>query len=429
MPRRISPLLALFLTVFLDLLAFGLVIPDIQLRGESLGARGAILGLLIATFSIAQLAFAPGMGRLSDRIGRRPVLLATTSLSALAFLAYAFADNLPLMFLARVLSGIASANIGVAYAYVADVTAAENRAKGMGVVGAAFGLGFILGPPLGSFLVSLDHARHIAAHPDLTLSAQYAAQPLVLGLSAVLLSAVNWAFVYWILPESRKGREPERNISTIATLRMGFSTKGLALLLALFFAFSFAFSNLESTYFRLSVNWFGLEQYEGALILVVVGVVSAVMQGGVVRWAAPRFGEPALVRWSYLALGPCLALIPFLKPWAPQIAVIIVTGIATGLAQPALGSLISKSSPAALQGSVFGATQALGALARILGPVAGNKLYELQPYAPYLLAGAIMAIPALGAWWVKMPGDAPDRPVAEERYPQEGSPAKGTQPE
>ena len=160
--RRPSPLGAIFITVLIDLLSFGLVIPDIQIRGDSLGASGWVRGLLLATFSIAQLLTAPYLGRLSDSIGRRLILLLTTVLSVICFVFYAHADTLVYLFISRVISGIAGANLPVAYAYVADVTKPEERAKGMGLIGAAFGVGFIFGPVLGGVLLQAGGGKPLA---------------------------------------------------------------------------------------------------------------------------------------------------------------------------------------------------------------------------------------------------------------------------
>ena len=419
MPRKPSPILAIFLTVLLDLLAFGLVIPDIQLRGDALGAHGAVRGLLIATFSIAQLLTAPFLGRLSDRIGRRSILLFTTLLATASMIAYAHATELWIMFVARALSGVAGANIGVAYAYIADVTPREERAKGFGIIGIAFGLGFILGPPVGAFLLSrgysaaqlfardaIDGAANLI--PGLGVSAGHvmhayqSPSPAVLGYVAAGLAFVNFLYVYRFLPEpERHEAQPARGL--LPSLRIAFSTPSLGLLMLLFFAANFAFSNLESTYFMLSVHHFGLTQVQGALILTFVGVVSAVMQGYVIRIVAPRYGEVKLIRLAYLCQVPALLLIPFAPPWLPQLAVVLLLGVGAGLAQPSLGSLISQAAPPWMQGGTFGLTQALGALARILGPLAGNAFFDVRPWLPYALASLVMLIPLLGAWRVRDP--------------------------
>jgi MFS family permease len=369
------------MTVLIDLLSFGLVIPDIQLRGDSLGAEGILRGLLLATFSIAQLLTAPFLGRLSDSVGRRNILLATTVLSVISFVFYAHADTLTFLFIARVFSGIAGANLPVAYAYIADVTKPEDRAKGMGLIGAAFGIGFIFGPVLGGQL--LEWGDH---------------KPLLMGYVAAGMAAVNFVYVLLFLPESLRKEDRVAHSDRKPNwhnMKIAFATPGLGLLLAMFFAYNFAFSNLESTYF--------LSQKQGTYLLAIVGVVSALMQGFVVQRANKRFGELVLVRFSYALQVPTLIMIPFATPWIPQILGIIVLGIATGLGQPSLNSLISKSAPRDMQGGIFGVTQSLGAFARILGPMVGNALFDIRHWLPYSLAGSLVLFPLMGAWRLKVP--------------------------
>ncbi|MBX7131199.1 MAG: MFS transporter [Fimbriimonadaceae bacterium] len=395
--RRPSPLGAIFVTVLIDLLSFGLVIPDIQIRGDSLGASGWVRGLLLATFSIAQLLTAPYLGRLSDSIGRRMILLLTTVLSVICFVFYAHAETLLYLFISRVISGIAGANLPVAYAYVADVTKPEDRAKGMGLLGAAFGVGFIFGPVLGGVLLEAGGGK-----------------PLLMGYVAAAMAAVNFLYVFFFLPESLMKEDrthADDRKPTLHNMKVAFATPGLGLLLAMFFAYNFAFSNLESTYFLLVVKNFLLTQREGTYLLAIVGIVSAVMQGFMVQRATKRFGELNLVRISYLFQVPTLMAVPFAMPWIPQIIGIIFLGTCTGLSQPSLNSLISKSAPRDMQGGIFGVTQALGAFARILGPMVGNALYDVRYWLPYTVAGSLVLFPLLGAFRMKSPPEPEPAPA------------------
>jgi MFS transporter, DHA1 family, tetracycline resistance protein len=389
----LPPVLGIFLTVFIDMLGFGLLIPDLQLRGRELGAVGMLLGLTLGGFSLAQLVTAPFLGRLSDRIGRRRILLLTTLLAVASYVVYAHAGSLWMVMLARALSGVAAANIGVAYAYIADVTTAENRAKGMGLLGAAFGLGFILGPPVGAMLVRAGEGT-----------------PLLLGYSAAGLALVNFLYILLVLPESmpevREGRRP----GLATSFRIAFSAPGMALLLLMFFAANLGFTNLEATFFQLLTDpraVFALSPIEartaGAGVLLFVGVVMAAMQGGVIRIVQPKFGEVRLLRFAYLLMAPALALVPFAPLWIPMLLVMLAIGIGSGLAQPALSSLISRFAPRDVQGGIFGVTQSIGAVARFTGPLVSNTLFVAKPYYPYLLGALIILIPALGAWRLKMP--------------------------
>lgn len=390
-------LVGIFLTVFLDMMSFGLVIPDIQDRADQLGAQGIVRGLLIAIFSIAQFFVAPYLGRLSDSVGRRRILIISTLIAALGHAVYAHASILWIMFLSRILGGMASANLSVAYAYVADVTTPENRSKGMGMVGAAFGLGFLFGPSIGAKLLEIGND-----------------DPLIMGYTAAVLSLINWVYIWLFLPEtvSGEGAPPKRErMATLNNLLIGFRTPGLWLLLALFFMVNLAFANLESTYFLLVLGPFGLQKIHGAYLLATVGVVSIVAQTVLIRLLTPKLGEVRLVRIGYFMMVPCLLLVPFAPPWLWQIVGIVFLGTASGLSQPSMSSLISRSTPPDMQGGIFGVTQSLGSMARIAGPLIGNALYDVRYWAPYACAAGLMLLPALGAWKIREPEPSSPGPI------------------
>lgn len=398
--RKPGPLIAIFLTVFIDMLSFGMAIPDIQLRGERLGATGPLLGLLLAIYSIAQLFTTPYLGQLSDRIGRRKVLLVTSALTVFCFLLYANATTLALLFAARILAGISGANIGVAFAYIADITTPQERAKSMGMVGAAFGLGFIFGPPVGANLVSLGGG-----------------QPTLLGYTAATLGVINLWFIWKFLPESLKPENRKLTEDGTPALKANFlavgralRTPGLSILVLLFFGSTFAFSNLESTFFRLLDSRHGMNERDGAYVLMWVGVVAAFMQGYFIRVLTPKFGEVRLMRFGYWLQVPVLASIPFAPPWIPLLLGALLLGIATGVASPSTSSLISRSAPSSLQGSIFGVTQSVGAFGRILGPLCGSTLFEIDSALPYFAAALIMLIPACLALRLQMPEDVEASP-------------------
>lgn len=406
--RPRNPILPIFLTVFLDLLSFGLFIPDLQLRGQEIaratlgpGASRAsvevLVGIMLAIYSLAQLLFAPMLGRLSDRIGRRKILLLTCVLAVLSYVLYAHATSIPIILMARILSGIAAANLGVAFAYIADVTKPEDRAKSLGAIGAAFGLGFIFGPPLGGYLIILGKN-----------------EPLLLGYVGAALAVVNLIYIALFLPESLKTPRLEKS-RFFDDLVTAVRTPGLAVLLLMFFAINIAFTNLETTYFRLLAEpgWvFSLgdegAKRTGSLILGLVGVVGAIMQGGVIRIVTPKYGEVRLLRFAYLLYIPVFAAIPFLPLTAPALIGVVLLGVCSGLAQPSLSSLVSRSAPSTIQGGIFGITQALGALARFLGPLISSPLFSQRPYLPYVVGSAIILIPAVLSWRVRMPVTSED---------------------
>lgn len=398
-----KPLTAIFITVFLDMLSFGTVIPDVQLRSKELveaatwlphnpTTEGFVIGLSIALFSIAQFLIAPWLGKMSDEKGRRPVLLITCTLAVFASLLYGFSGTLIILWLSRVLHGLAGANLGVAYAYIADVTTDQDRAKSMGLIGAAFGLGFIFGPPLGSILIELNNG-----------------QPLYLGLASAFFALINLIWVYLYLPESRiPGNEPaSSNENRFRALTNALTTPTLGILLALFFVASFAFTHLETTYYRLGEDVYKFNQVQTSMVLVTVGIVAAVVQGGLIRILEPKFGERNLLRVGYLLQAPILASMPFVTPWWPIIVGAILLGTSSGIAQPSLSSIISKNAPADIRGSIFGINQSLGSLARIIGPFTANIAYAYSPAAPYLIAAAIMILPTIAVWMIKLNTNEP----------------------
>lgn len=369
----------MFLTVFFDMMSFGTVIPDIQLRAQSLGAKGFVAGLLLATFSLAQFVVSPFLGRWSDRVGRRKVLVVTCALATVSSLLYCFADNLAVMFVSRALLGFAGANMGVAYAYVSDVTKPEDRAAAMGKIGMAFGFGFMFGPPLGAMMLKLGND-----------------DPMLLGLVSALFALVNLVFVLFFMPEAPPSpTEPEelRQLGPLQKLLTALRTPGLGYLLVLFLMANLAFANLESTYFLLAHDVYKIDKFATSLILVFVGVVAAIVQGGLLGGLVRRFGEVNLLRVAYLLQAPVLASIPFVRPWLPVLAGCAVLGLGNGLAQPSLSSVVSQAAPPSLSGGVFGVMQSLGAIARILGPLIGMELYSKAVWLPYAVAAAMMLVP------------------------------------
>lgn len=386
------PQAAIFLTVMLDLLAFGMVIPDIQLRGEKLvtsllGAEGAagqmggiLIGLGLSSYSIVQFIFGPILGRWSDFIGRRPVLIVTTILAVLSSLFYGFATEYWVLLLARCLQGLAGANLGVAYAYVSDSSSADNRSKAMGQLGAAFGIGFLLGPPIGALLVKAGGGG-----------------PFVLGVASAGMSLVNLAFVWFFLPESlRKENVATEKENRFTLMARAFRTPALGLLLTLFFVANYAFSNLESTFFLLAETHYKLDQLHAAFVLVIVGGVSALVQGGIVPIITPRFGEVRILRLSYALQGPALAILPWMMPWGPLIAGTVFLSFASGIGQPSISSLISKATPSNMSGGIFGVTQSLGAIARIVGPLTAIPMLKFRFWLPYTFAAVLLLIPLIG---------------------------------
>ena len=369
-----SPLLVIFFVVFIDLLAFGIVIPILPYYSKTFGANATTLGWLMASYSIAQFIFSPIWGGLSDRWGRRPILLVTILGGACCMAATALAQSLWILFIARIVGGMFGANISTASAYISDVTSPENRAKGMGIIGAGFGLGFIFGPALGGIL-----------------SAKGYHTPLLVG---ACLGLVNFIFAFFILEESRKPDElavaTEKKFSRKA-FSLAISRNSTALPITLFFLSTFAFTQLEVVFALFVLERFSYQARDAGWLLAGMGLVSAFLQGGLIGKLAKKFGETNLVILGFFLFFIFLGLAP-LAP-TPKIFALFLLGVAmgSGLVNPSLSSLVSKSAKPEQRGQIMGIYQSAGSLARIMGPPLAGFLFDrLGSASPIFLSSIVM---------------------------------------
>jgi DHA1 family tetracycline resistance protein-like MFS transporter len=369
----LSPLIIIFLTVFIDLLGFGIIIPLLPFYAESYGANAFTVGMLGTSYSLMQFLFAPVWGRWSDRIGRRPIILLGLLGSCVSYLALALASSLALIFAARILGGIAGANIPTAQAYIADITTPENRARGMGLVGAAFGLGFIFGPALGGVLTHLGPSA-----PMWTASA------LCFG---------NFTAACFLLPESRSTREVRRTIGRFDLFRRSLARPTLLLLLLLYFIISMAFSSFEATFALFSERRFGFTAANIGYVFAFVGTVLAVVQGVLVGRVVRAVGEHRLVPAAIAVLAIGLGLVPLAQSIPMLLAACGALAVGMGFNSPALSSLVSRMTDPDDQGGVLGLAQSLASLGRIAGPAWGGFLFDqFGPTMPYWSAAAIMSV-------------------------------------
>jgi len=380
---RRRALVPVFVTVLLDLIGFGMIIPQLPFYAQTFHATPAQVGWLFASYSLMQLLFAPPLGRLSDRVGRRPVLLVSITGSIGAYLLFAFAPSFGWLLVSRALAGIAAANYGIAQAYVADVTPPAERSKAMGmVVGAAFGLGFVLGPALGAIL------SHFG--------------PLVLPLTAAGLGAVNLAAaLLWLeesLPPEVRGRvhgtwfEPR----LLAETWRNPPVRGLMLLA---FLVTFCFSMMETTLALYCQARFGFDMKKTGWLFVYVGVLLVAVQGGLVGRLVKRFGERRLILDSILVMAAGLVLLPFAgTPWL-LLPALSLLAFGSGVHNPSSLGLLSLLTGAGEQGGVSGIYRSYGALARTLGPLAGPFMFQMVGLrSPFWAAGALMLISFVIGW-------------------------------
>jgi len=393
-----SPLLGIVITVFLDILSFGIFIPDLQLRVRGFGIEGWQLGAVQGLYSFAALLCAPILGRLSDAGSRRRVLLVTSSVATISYMVYGHGTILGLIIVSRVLSGIASASMGVGFAYMADITTVKDRAKSMGLLGAALGLGFVFGPVLGTYLLWVGKG-----------------DPLLLGSIGAVLSLINFLYILLWLPDPipHELSDAERQ-GPWRTLFAAMRNPSLRILFIISFTVQFGFTNLETTFFQLlnsprSVfHILNVEQAKimGGEVLGVIVILGILFQGGLVRVLMRRMKEVVILRFSYLCATPALALVPYFPLWWPGIIVMFFLSLGTSLAQPCMSSLISQEAPVELQGGIFGVTTALASLARLVSPLVSNTLFVKDPTYPYLFGAAVMLLPMIGVWRVRQPTGA-----------------------
>jgi MFS family permease len=400
--NRKPSLLVIFLTVFIDLIGFGIVVPLVPIYSRHYGAGGFVIGAIIASFSAMQFVFSPIWGRLSDHHGRRPILLISTAGAALSYLLFAIGSGfenhiaaLWALFVSRVFAGICGGNITVAQAYITDITPPEHRSKRMGLVGMAFGLGFIFGPAISGIALKLFGATGP-------------------GWTAATLCAANFLLAFSILAESWK---PDSNQATrrprLKQWEHTLVQPKIGLLILIFFLATFAFSCFESTLPLLVSDNFSLgiavDETKPATtvisLFVFCGIIGAGIQGGAIGPLVKKFGEPKLIALSLFLTGISLVLLPFLKgegqlkwwavlhladwPWIKMLLALALLAVGTALTRPPVFGLLSNLAPVNEQGATIGVAQSAGALARILGPLFAATLYMHVPMLPYVICGAI----------------------------------------
>lgn len=354
-----SRLFVIIFTVFVDLIGFGIIIPLLPFYASSLGGDPTILGMLVAAFSLMQFLFSPVLGRLSDRFGRRPILLVSLIVGVLGHLMFALSNSILLLFVSRLLAGIAGANLSVAQAYVADTTTSKDRARGMGLIGASFGVGFIIGPVIGG------------------LFSQYGLS--VPGFVAAIISFFNFLIAFAILPESLTPRHRlARN--KLAPTERGFlsSLKNPIVggLIITFFVVNFAFSNMPVIFPLLGIERFNLTASDMAMIFTFNGAIQVIIQAGLIGRLVKRFGEEKLVMSGILIMAIAIFLTPFVTEFLFLFLISGLMASGVGLVIPTVTSLISKTTPENEHGSILGITQSAASLGRVLGPLTGGLIYQ-----------------------------------------------------
>lgn len=367
-------LLLIFLIIFVNLIGFGIIIPLLPFYGDAFGATGFQIGLLFASYSLSQLVASPILGSLSDRYGRRPVLLASLMGTVLSFVMLALANSLWMLFAARVVDGLSGGNISTARAYISDVTTKDERAKAYGLIGAAFGLGFIFGPALGGALGNISYAAP--------------------AWGAAGLAAIALVFTFVGLPETRQRSETSRPLPWREMPRM-LTRPVLARVLAVDFLYWVSFAVYQTTFALFGKIRFGFDVAEVGYLLTMVGVIGVIVQGGLVGTVVNRLGERRTLVVGLLIAAVGLGAASFVYSVPIFIALLIPASIGAALSNPSLIALISQASGEDEQGQVQGVSSSLESLGRTIGPVWGNGFLDFfGPGSAYFSAAVMLAVTA-----------------------------------
>ncbi len=379
-------LIVIFLTILLDLVGFGIVLPLLPIFSRNYGADGWMIGGIMAAYSLMQFIFSPIWGRLSDRIGRRPVLLASTAMAVVSYVVFALGTRLEggsallVFFLSRSLAGICGANITVGQAYVADITPIEKRSRSMGLIGMAFGLGFIIGPAIGA--VSVTHFG--VAGP---------------GWVAASMCLINLVLASIFLKES--WTPAAEHVEQRPRFKQWAHTLGKpaqATLIGVYFLATFCFATFETTLGLIVGLNFGLDvkgthdaQVIGYLF-AFSGIIGAIAQGGLIGRLVDALGEPKVIALSMILVAVALAPIPFITTWPPLLVALALLAIGSSLTRPPVFGMLSMLTSRDEQGATLGVAQSAGSFARILGPLFAGTVFQHHPSYPFVVSSILSLV-------------------------------------
>jgi DHA1 family tetracycline resistance protein-like MFS transporter len=389
-----SQLVIIFVTVFIYLLGFGIIIPLMPILSRDFGATSTQVGMLMAIFSLMQFLFSPFWGRLSDKFGRRPILLICLLGEGLAYVLFASARTLEMLFVARALAGFFGASLATASAYISDVTAEDSRSKGMALIGAAFGLGFVFGPALGGLLAYWGHQINPAPYYDTSFSSLWVAG----------ICFVNFVFGFKYLKESLVHVHDQGSVQEKLSFHQQHRSGRLKLLMSklkmqtvgplmfIYFLLSFAMAAMEACLILFMADYYKWGVQQTSLGFAFIGVMMVLTQGFLVRKVIPRYGErKVLLAGVFVFAFGMSGLV-----WSPDLTTLAITisllSIGIGLSNPSILGSVSLLTPSDQQGVTMGVTQSLSSLGRIVGPVIGGALYKLQPVAPFVTSTALALI-------------------------------------
>lgn len=377
--KRKASLSLIFITVFIDLLGFGILIPILPTFSTiELNLSEFSIGLVLAIYSLTQFIFGPILGNLSDRLGRRPLIVGCLFLNAVGYIIFAFTNSFMLLIISRIVAGIGGSSVAVAQAYIADVTSKEDRSKGMGMIGVAFGLGFVFGPIMGGFLSKYGYE--------------------VTGFASAAFSFIAFLFTIFFLPESLKKIKDKVEIKTrklidLPAIKLLFKNHKLATLIIMYFILIFSIANIYGTFALIGYKRYHFTDMQIGIMYGIIGIVSAIVQGGLLRVLTKYMDDKIIVIAGSFLLMLGLAMVPYAGNMTGLIVVIVILALGSGSLQPTMLSMISKNSSESEQGFTLGVNQSFSAFARVLGPLWGGFAFEYIGYQyPFLTGAAFTSI-------------------------------------
>jgi MFS transporter, DHA1 family, tetracycline resistance protein len=397
---KTSRLAILFVTVLVDMIGFGIVLPLLPFYAEEFGATPLQVTLLIASFSATQFVAVPIWGRISDRLGRRPFIIAGLFASAVSYLIFGLAGSLLMLFVSRIAAGAAGGTIAVAQAYVADTTGPSDRAHGLGMLGAASGLGILVGPAIGGFFSPFGYP--------------------VPGFIAAAMCATNGIAAIFFLPESQRARAADRppadgatdgatdrpmgQAASFRTWVRTMTTYPFSLLLIVYFLAIMSFTAMTSVLALYGDRAFAMNARDMGVVFAVAGGTTVIVRGMLVGWLARRVGERRIVQAGTVVLGFSLLTIPLAPTEALIYALVPFWALASGLTFPSLASLVSQETDSGSQGAMLGGQQVVGGIGRVLGPVWAGALFgAVSIRAPFLVGAALVAVAMVVAMRIPPP--------------------------
>lgn len=375
--KNTTALSLIFLTVFVDLLGFGILIPILPtFAKKELLVDETAIGIAIAIYSLTQFFFNPIFGKLSDKHGRKKIIVICLFLNAIGYVLFAYTHSYFMLLFSRVIAGVGGSSIGVAQAYIADVTTPENRSKGMGMIGAAFGLGFVFGPMIGGMLSKYGY--------------------FVTGMGSAFFSIFAFVLTIIFLPEPKRDKSKSfvrsRKLFDTSSIKIIFKKSDLSLLMGIFFILTFSVANIYGTFALLGFKIYHFTDMQNGYMYGILGLSSAIVQGGLLAQISKYFSKGKLISIGAFCMMIGLGLIPYGGSFLGLAIIGIILSLGTGTLQPTLLSLISEVTSEAEQGITLGFNQSLSAFARVLGPLWGGFTFEFLGYPFPFLTGSFFSL-------------------------------------